>query len=112
MAKFKVGDIAERIVNTSEEYRVVDIKGYWYHLESLKTGALYRGVIVEMDRMFKLQQSLFNIGDKLRYKYPSIDLTFEVVALEDGKYVLKKSIKGEEVSADYSHVHELLELDK
>lgn len=51
----------------------------------------------------------FKVGDKLRYKIALVDLTFEVVALEDGKYVLKSS-EGEEVSADYFHVHEVLEI--
>lgn len=51
----------------------------------------------------------FKEGDKLRYKIALTDLTFEVAALEDGKYFLKSS-NGEEVSADYFHVHEVLEV--
>lgn len=51
----------------------------------------------------------FKIGDKLRYKYTFIDLTFEVIAIENGEYVLKSS-KGERVSADYFHAHEVLEV--
>jgi hypothetical protein len=51
----------------------------------------------------------FKVGDKLRYKITKIDLTFEVVAIESGEYVLKSS-EGERVSADYFHVHEVLEV--
>lgn len=43
-------------------------------------------------------------GDKLRYKIALIDLTFEVIAIKDGEYFLRSS-KGEEVSADFFHVH-------
>ena len=51
----------------------------------------------------------FKKGDKLRYKHTFIDLTFEVVAIEGGKYFLRCS-DGEEGSADYFHAHELLEV--
>lgn len=51
----------------------------------------------------------FKVGDKLRYKIAPIDLTFEVTEIKGGEYFLKSS-KGEEVSADYFHVHEVLEV--
>lgn len=109
MAKFKKGDIVERITKLFEKYRVVDIRDNWYHLESLQTGALHVALIREVERFLHVQQALFNIGDKLRYKIALIDLTFEVIALEDGSYVLKSS-EGERVSADFSNVHEVLEV--
>lgn len=108
MSKLKKGDIVEWVGKPDKKYQIIDIADDWYCLQSLQSGV--HGVLKsDSNRMMQAQQTLFSVGDKLRYKIALIDLTFEVIAIKDGEYFLKSS-KGEEVRADYFHVHEVLEV--